>query len=99
MFPLSLGLLDVLGQSLSSLWSQLSDSTYDVLDWAVNLLPGSPFTFLKNTDLTSGMDEMMHMVNYWVPFAQMVVVALTWLTAIVTWYMIQIIMRWIKAIE
>lgn len=59
------------------------------------ILPPSPFQILNNSVIT----EYLPYINYFVPISEVVVILQVWVTAIGVYYIYQIVLRWIKAIE
>jgi len=66
-----------------------------LIDILMNLLPNSPFKFI----LDSSVSEFLPYVNWILPIPEALAIGQTWLTAITTFYLIQIALRWVKAIE
>lgn len=68
-----------------------------VLNAILALFPNDPFQayILTNSTLT----KYLGYVNYFVPVADMLVILSAWCTAIATYYLHQIVARWIKLIE
>lgn len=68
-----------------------------VLAIAFALLPDSPFQkFIIHNDIIR---PYLGYVNYFVPVAEMLVLFEGWCLAIGIYYIIQIVLRWMKAIE
>lgn len=68
----------------------------DVLAGIIALLPKSPFTAYTDVSLGS---QLLSFINWIVPVGTMISILEAWVTAIAVWYIIQIILRWVKAIE
>lgn len=68
----------------------------DFFDGVIDFLPTSPFVkFLeKMQDL-----PYLSYLNYFLPISQMIAIGEAWLVAIGVFYLYQIVLRWIKAIE
>lgn len=61
------------------------------------LLPDSPFqTYIVDNVI---MNKYIGFVNYFVPVGEMIVVLEGWLLAISAYYLVQIVLRWLRAIE
>ena len=76
----------------------LTQGIYNIIEWALSLLPDSPFAFL--VDLTNGPQrEWLKWLNWFIPINTFASILQAWVTAILTYYVIQIVMRWVKAIE
>ena len=68
-----------------------------VLAFAFGFLPNSPFQkYIVQNDLIK---PYIGYVNYFVPVAEMLVIFEAWCLAIGIYYVIQIVLRWLKAIE
>lgn len=76
---------------INSIFTAMSDG----LKQALSLLPLSPFTFER----VEGLSEIMGYVNYFIPIDKMLSVTVAWCGSIALWYGIQIVLRWVKAIE
>lgn len=62
----------------------------------LSILPDSPFVML---DKIPGFSDIMGYVNYFIPFDFAVSTLTAWLVAVGTFYLWQLLLRWIKAIE
>lgn len=62
-----------------------------------SVLPDSPFQkyIIENSIIT----KYVGMINYFLPVAEILVVMEAWCVAISIFYVVQIVLRWIKAIE
>lgn len=60
----------------------------------VNLLPTSPFVSLTFDNI-----KFIDTLNWVIPFNLMLSTISLWLVSIVGYYLVQIILRWVKAIE
>jgi hypothetical protein len=68
-----------------------------VLEIALALLPESPFRkYLIENDTIR---EFVGYINFFVPVAQILIVLEMWCSAIALFYVVQIVLRWCKAIE
>lgn len=63
--------------------------------WLLNFLPNSPFSYLANSPISS----YLPVINWIVPVQSIVDSLTIWVTAIGTYYLYSIFMRWIKAIN
>lgn len=79
----------------TDIWNWLKDFFYNTLQWVINLLPDSPFKLLDNTPIK----DYLGYINYFVPFDFIVTTFSLWLVAIATYYLIQVFLRWVKAID
>jgi hypothetical protein len=75
-----------------------SQSIYNVIEGALSFLPDSPFTFLQDYS-NSEVGQWLGYVNWFIPVNIFVSIMTAWCAAILVYYVIQIILRWAKAIE
>lgn len=63
---------------------------------AIALLPASPFTYFINA-----IEELPYLsyINWFVPISTLLAIGQAWLSAITVYYLLSIILRFIKAIE
>lgn len=62
----------------------------------VNALPSSPIVWLEaNTQIR----QYLKWVNWFIPIYQMIPILEAWLVCVVCYYVLQIILRWIKVVE
>lgn len=66
-----------------------------VLSWILGILPDSPFQTISNADV----GEFMAAINWLIPISSMLAILQAWVIAIIGYYIVMLIMRWIKAIE
>ena len=66
-----------------------------ILSLIFSILPPSPFSVINNSVIS----EYLPYINYFVPFSEIVVILQVWLVAVGVYYLYQIVLRWIKAIE
>lgn len=66
-----------------------------ILSLIFSILPPSPFSVINNSIIA----EYLPYINYFVPFSEVVVILQTWLVAIGVYYLYQVVLRWIKAIQ
>lgn len=76
----------------------LGQWAYDLAEGALSLLPSSPFAFLADLS-NSAIYQWLGILNWFVPIAIFVAILESWCTAILIYYVIQIALRWAKAIE
>lgn len=69
----------------------------EVLSLVFYLLPNSPFQ--KYIIQNSFIKNYVGYINYFVPVAEILVVLEAWCLAIGVYYILQIVLRWLKAIE
>lgn len=62
----------------------------------INALPSSPIVWLEaNTQIK----QYLKWVNWFIPIYQMIPVLEAWLVCVICYYVIQVILRWIKVVE
>lgn len=66
-----------------------------VLGFLFSVLPPSPFSILDNSIIK----PYLGTINYFVPFKEAILILEIWTGAIIAFYLYQIVLRWIKAIE
>lgn len=67
----------------------------DILNVIISILPDSPFTFINNSEVS----RYLGYLNWVIPFETFIAITMAWVTAIVIYYGVSIVLRWIKAIE
>lgn len=67
-----------------------------VFQYILNLLPTSPFS---NIELPKPVQDLLGYVNYYVPFNDMYFIAASWVACISFYYIYQLILRKISAIN
>lgn len=76
----------------------LTSDVYDAIEGALSFLPDSPFLFLQDFG-NSPVGQWLGWLNWFIPIQAFVVILEAWCSAILVYYVIQIILRWAKAIE
>ena len=79
-----MGFLDSLGANLMN-----------ALSWVIKLLPDSPFQQINNADVQTFLGTL----NWILPMSQIVAELELWISAVAIFYVYQIILRWVRAIE
>lgn len=76
--------------------AKILDFIKQVIGALLVFLPNSPFTAF-----TSAISDIPFLgyLNYFLPIAQIIAVSQAWLTAIGIFYIYQLLLRWVKAIE
>lgn len=69
----------------------------EVLNTIFGLLPNTPFN-VDNIN-TLAISEYLGYLNWILPLDNILIITISWLAAISVYYVYQIVMRWIKAIE
>lgn len=67
----------------------------DIVVKAIDLLPDNPFTL----DIPENVHTIIGYLNYFIPIGQMVTILTVWTSAILVFYVVSLLLRWIKAIE
>lgn len=63
--------------------------------WLLDFLPESPFSYLENSPVA----EYLPVINWFIPVEAIVNVLTVWITAVAGYYLLAIVMRWVKAIN
>ncbi len=63
------------------------------------LLPDSPFVMLDKMDPTGAIAKILGFVNWFIPIYSFVAILESWLVCIAVYYVYQVVLRWLKAIE
>ncbi|ACL75923.1 hypothetical protein [Ruminiclostridium cellulolyticum] len=74
---------------------KLGSLLMSALTWVVQFLPDSPFQLINNSDVQSFMGTL----NWILPIGQMVAELQLWISAVAVYYIYQIVLRWIRAID
>ena len=69
------------------LFQEIGDVGETVTGW----LPPSPLQWTLNID-----NEVLAWVNWLIPVGEMVVIAQGWLAAIGIWYVVRVVLHWLK---
>lgn len=75
------------------------DGLVDAVNLAVSILPNSPFRDAIQSIQSRIGSEMLGYLNYFVPISEMVSILAVWVTSIMIYYLVSIIMRWAKVIS
>jgi len=75
-----------------------TNTVYDIVSAALSILPNSPFTFLSSYS-SSPVGQWLGWVNWFIPVNTFLVIAEAWLICIGTYYIMALVLRWVKAIE
>ncbi len=65
----------------------------------LSLLPECPFEMLYELGTNSMISEVLGMVNWFIPIYSFVAILEGWLAAVAVYYVYQVVLRWLKAIE
>lgn len=66
-----------------------------VLNFVFGLLPPSPFTVLDNSPIA----EYLPSLNYFIPISQIIAICEVWIVSVGVYYIYQIVLRWLKAVD
>lgn len=66
-----------------------------VVQFVFGILPNSPFTILDNSPIA----EWLGTLNFFVPVSEIIAICELWLVSVGLYYIYQIVLRWVKAIE
>ena len=83
----------------TSWWGDLKQGMIDVAVEVIEKLPESPIVSALGEAGSSPVDSWMPYVNWFVPFRSIVGILATWSAAVGVYYLVQIILRWVKVIE
>lgn len=78
------------------LLEKLGETASGLLEKLIDILPKSPIVYLTANPTVR---EYLGYINWFIPIYSMLTLLEGWLTAIVVYYVVQIVLRWIKAIE
>ena len=70
----------------------------DFAEWALGMLPDSPFLFLQDFE-NSDFQVYINYLNWFIDFQKINAILVAWCGAILIYYLYQIVLRWAKAIE
>lgn len=74
----------------------LSSSFKSIMDGIIKILPTSPIVYLTKNETIS---KYMSYVNWFIPVYLWISMLETWLVAIMVYYVVQVILRWVKVVE
>ena len=81
-------------------WNSITDGinsvANEIFQLILLLLPDSPF---KDFSFPPEIETFLGYLNYYVPFAEMVSIALAWITCVGIYYSYQLILRLISAVK
>ncbi len=69
------------------------------INGVLSLLPDSPFKILDDLTASGEIAEWLGMVNWFVPIYSFVGILEGWLAGILVYYIYQVVLRWLRAIE
>lgn len=74
----------------------ISEFFSDLGQKIVDFLPSSPIVYLESIPEVK---KYLGMVNWFIPVYTMISLTEAWLLAIVVYYLVQVVLRWVKVIE
>lgn len=74
----------------------LSEQFQKIMDGLFKILPKSPIIYLE---ANSEIKQIISYINWFCPIYTWIAILEGWLTCILIWYAVQIVLRWVKAIE
>lgn len=74
----------------------VSESASNLGDKIIESLPSSPIVYLQSIP---EVNEYLGMLNWFIPIYSMISLTEAWLVAILVYYLVQWVLRWIKFIE
>lgn len=80
------------------MWSSLTSAVTAMVGKVLSFLPDSPFLVLQNMS-NSDMYQWIKWLNWFIPINTFVSIMEAWLVGIGLYYIYQIVLRWLKAIE
>lgn len=78
-----------------SLINFIIDGLASIANIALMILPPSPFEFVANADV----DKYLGYFNWVVPVDTLLTITVYWLGAIAIYYIVSVILRWVKLIQ
>jgi len=66
-----------------------------VLSFVLGILPDSPFQAISNSPIS----EFLSTLNFFVPVSEILSIGQAWLVCVGLFYLYQIVLRWVKAIN
>lgn len=75
------------------------DFIYKLAEWALMLLPDSPF---QNDGWVSGLqgfEKIMSYINYFIPVGTMVLITSAYISAVIVWYVVRWVLRLAQYID
>jgi hypothetical protein len=75
------------------------DFLYDLAVLAIGWLPDSPFQTQEFQETLSGFSDLMAQINYFVPIGQMMAITAAYIGAVLIWYGVRWILRFVRYID
>ena len=80
------------------MWDALTSAVVEFIGSILKLLPESPFVALEKLSQTE-FYEWIQMLNWFIPVNTFLAILETWLVGVGLYYLYQIVLRWVKAIQ
>ena len=74
----------------------VKDTFSGIVDGLIEILQKSPISYLAATPEVS---EVLGYVNFFIPIYSMIAILENWLVAIVIYYVVSVVLRWLKVVE
>lgn len=84
-----------MGNFFINLFNGVINTLAVIINGIFSLLPSSPFNLIANTQV----EEFIGSISWLVPVGSIIAILELWLVAIVGYYMVMLVLRWVKAIE
>lgn len=81
------------------MFSDLTDTLVSLAISVINLFPASPFAPAIAAFNNSVVHEYLGYLNYIIPVGTMLTILSLWIAAVATYYVYQLILRWIKVVD
>ena len=86
------------GNAFSGIVDGINDVASKVFEAIIVLLPTSPFVNIKQY-LPAGFREFLGYLNYYIPISTLLSITSLWLTCVITYYIYQLVLRTVKAVQ
>lgn len=83
-------------ETLAGWFYDLCKLVSSVLEWVINLLPDS--TLSAMTSLPEGVSQYLGWLNWFLPIAEIIVMLAGWVSALLLYFLIAIVMKWVKIV-
>ena len=74
----------------------LSDHFQSIWENFIEILPKCPLYYLESIPEVK---QYLGVINWFMPVSTMISIALDWLVCITIYYVVQVVLRWVKVIE
>lgn len=86
-------------QETTPWWGDLKQGMIDVAAELIQKLPESPIVTALGEAGSNPIQQWMPYVNWFVPFGTIIRILGVWASAVGIYYLVQIVLRWVKVIE